>query len=454
MRSPATAQDSTVGRETAIVFATEVWILLSSVAIQALLAWSLGPEGRGSYAVCLVFATFIGFAFRFGVERGAQYQVVSRRLSLSRAASVAFGLCVVGSLVGLGAGGLLIESPISFFQKADTSSFSVSLLMIPLTIFNGVLILLLQGLRRYRRVGLVYVARHSAKILLIIALVWGLGLGVEGALLAMVVASLIAAVLMFLDLWFNCGFRFVRFRWRHMRPTLSYGARYYPAGIGHLVDLQMGTLLLGLLATRAEIGLFAAILGLTQKVLIFSQSLETSLLPRLAAASPEKQRAMVGTSVRIAWLLTAGAIAALLVVSEPLVSLILSPKFLPAVPLIWILAPGVVLQGGTKVLMSYFRATNRPGIVSWATWVSLVINSVVALVLYPVIGLEAAAWAMTIGLVSRTLVLVVAYLRQSQARLSSLIMPQWQDLDLLKEYLARIQTKLALVSGRLRPSSE
>jgi O-antigen/teichoic acid export membrane protein len=298
------------------------------------------------------------------------------------------------------------------------------------------------------RSGLISVAQRTTNLLLILTFVWFLGWGVDGALLALSIAMLVSLTLMILDLSINCDFRLVRLGRRHFRPVVSYGLRHYPAGVGNIIDLQLGTLILGLFATREEIGLFAAILTLSLKVLIFSQSLELSTLPRLVASPPEKQLALVGSSIRISLALTMAAMLGLLVLSVPLVSLVLSAKFLPAVPLIWILAPGIVIQGATKVLIAYFRATNRPGIVSLATWVALMVNALITVLFYPIIGVSAAAWAMTIAFGSRAIILFGSYWLLTGQDPVQTLLPRREDLNMIRRSFERSHLRIVSMFQR------
>jgi O-antigen/teichoic acid export membrane protein len=134
-------------------------------------------------------------------------------------------------------------------------------------------------------------------------------------------------------------------------------------------------------------------------------------------------------------LLTGLAIASIAAVSVPLVNILLSPKFLPSVPLIWILAPGVFMYGGSQILMGYFRGINRPGVCSLVIGVGFIANALALVFLYPILGLPAAAWAMTIGLASRSLVLFSAYRRISGRHLLETMRFQHGDLAMIKRML-------------------
>ena len=179
--------------------------------------------------------------------------------------------------------------------------------------------------------------------------------------------------------------------------------------------------------TQHQIGYFAAASALILRLLILSDSIESSLLPRIAADARGRP-GLVGQCGRLSGAASALALGLLVALSVPLVRLLFSDAFLPSVPLIWILAPGLLVYAGAKVLMAYFRATNRPEVCSWVVWTGLSVNVGLLLVLYPRIGLPAAAWAMTAGLVCRSLFLVIAFRRVSGESFRSTWAPRADDL--------------------------
>jgi O-antigen/teichoic acid export membrane protein len=187
-----------------------------------------------------------------------------------------------------------------------------------------------------------------------------------------------------------------------------------------------------MIATQSEIGLFVAASALIQRTGMVSDSIESSLLPRVAS-DPLGRPDLVSRCVRLSGLLTSLVLLALAVASVPLVRVLLSSAFLPAVQLIWIMTPGMLLYGASGILMAYFRGRNRPEVCSRVVWAGLAANVAALLVLYPRIGLPAAAWAMSIGLACRSLILVVAFRRASGWSLRATWSPKRGDLGLLRD---------------------
>ena len=250
---PAMAGATEVG----VVLATRVGLILGGLAIQSVLAYTLLPEGRGAYAVCVMFGALFGALFTPGADRGIQYYLMAKRISVSEGMWVSLIICLIGTAIAIATAVPLILSDISFFRKADRSSFFLALPLIPLTAFSTSLQLQLAGLRRFARLALFSVLQITTNTLTLTTFVLVTNLGVEGAMISGAVAHGIMIAAMLVDLGRAYGLTLVIPSHELLRRIVRYGLEYHIARIGQIVDVQIGVLFLGMIAGRAEIGLFA-----------------------------------------------------------------------------------------------------------------------------------------------------------------------------------------------------
>ncbi len=282
------------------------------------------------------------------------------------------------------------------------------------------------------RIAIVRVGVH---LIATLVLVMGFRLGVNGALVALMAGNAVAIVIGLSLLRFEYGLAFRRLRWRDFSTLLSFGVRYWVANIGSQINFRIGTLVLAWFVTTPEIGLFAAAASLVSRVLLIPDAIEAALLPRVAS-DPTGKTELVSQVSRLSMMVCGAILAVLVAVSRPLVPLLFSPDFLPAVPLIWMMAVGMLVHSGSKVLVAYFMGVNRPAVCSWAVVAAVLTNFVALLILLPAIGLPGAAWAMTIGYVARTIVLVVSFRVTTRAGFLETWLPRRADIALLRS-LAR-----------------
>jgi O-antigen/teichoic acid export membrane protein len=428
-------------RDTAIALSARLGVLALSVGIQSTLAWMLGPGGRGSYAVCLLFATLLSTAFTLGMDRAGQYFAASGRMDVSESVRATIASMIIGSLAAIAVGRLLMLSDLSFFAKADRSSFYVALAIIPVAALQNSLVMLLVGMRRIGWMAVVSLTSVAVQLAAALVLVLGLRLGVNGALLSVIVAGA-AAIAVALRLLARAGWASRGpVSWAAIKALAAYGVRYYVAKLSNLVHFRVGTLILAFFAGAPEIGLFAAASQLVSKVTLISKAVETALYARVA--SDEGGRPLlVAQTVRVT-VLAAGLLLVLITaLSRPIVTVVLSPRFLSSLPLIWIIAPGILVRSASNVLMAYFMGTNRPAVCSWSIGLGVLVNVVGIVALLPPLGLSGAAWAMTAGYAMSGLVLVASFRRVTGTRLADLWKPRRGDLVAVAEAIRGVRGAL------------
>ena len=424
------------GRDAGVVFATRVGMAAAGIASQALLAYLLLPAGRGAYAVCVTFAYLLGMSLSLSGDIGAQFLVMSGRASVSKGLALGVCACAGGSLVGIVLVLPLIFGfgDVEFFAKAPQSAFLASLALVPLSCCSFAAEMQVAGLRRFVALALYLGAQSVVVVVGVVALVWWLGWGVEGGILALCIGHLVLLAACVWDLRRHAGLRLERPSRRDLKDALDYGWRIHLSRLGSGVEPRIGILALALLGGQREVGMFAAVSAIMLHLHLIADSVSIALYPRVVAAG-DGAAEMIGRGLRIACAGTALALAVLLPISEPLVALLLSEAFLPAVPMMWIMAPGILAFAAAALLVAYFKGINRPSVCSWATWVGLTANIVACVALYPWLGMAGAAWALTIGLGVRTACLMAMFHRGTDVSWRTLWTPARGDLAVLREAL-------------------
>ncbi len=424
-------QPNASGRqEVAILLVSQALYIAVGVLTKSLLAYSLLPEGLGSYFVCVLFGALAGTIGTLATERGVQYFVAAKRMSVSEGMSIAFAICLIGSAVVATAALPLIHSGFSFFLKADKHSFYLALLLVPSSSLMFAARLQLQGLRRFTQLAIISLIQAAVGVVSILTLVWGLGLGVNGAILSLFLGHLVLIVAAVADLRRHCGLVLAFPSREGIKRVFIYGLKEYVARIGQTLDPRVGSLLLGIVASRADIGLFTASNALITRVLILPTAVATYLLPRVAG-NDSGQPELAAFCARVTWWTVGGLLLIWFAVSTPLVPLLLSESFTPVVRLTWIMSIGVFAYAGTEIFVAYFRGVNRPQVFSHAMWLSLSANVVLFFGLYPAWGLTGAAWSLTGGLLCRSFFLWLMFQRATGLPLYSTLILRRSDVAYL-----------------------
>ena len=414
----------------ALLLLTRGVVLALNLVAQSLLAYALLPEGRGAYAVCVLFGDLAGVVFTLGTARGAQYFVIAKRLSVSQGVAAAFAFALVGSAAAVAAAIPMIHSGLSFFRNADTGSFYMALPLIPAGAFAYAAMLQLEGLRRFGRLAVCSLLRAAVTVTGIVVLVWALDWGVNGAVLALALGHLAMLGGGVAELRRHCGLLLEIPDRDSMGQSLRYGLKEYPARIGQSLEQRMGGLLLGIVAGRADIGLFTVSNTLMTRFHIISAAVSTYLLPRVAGNDTGKPE-LAAFCARVTWWTVGGLMLVWLAVSAPLVPLLLSEAFTPVVGLTRIMSLGMAAYAGAEIFAAYFRGINSPQVFSYAMWLSLAANVALFFAFYALWGLPGAAWALTGGLLGRSLLLWAMFHRATRLPLSATLLLRRRDVAYL-----------------------
>ena len=419
-------------REIGLLLAARVSAVGLALASQYALAHTLLAEGRGMYAVCVLFGTLTGVLFTPGSETGARYFVMSGRMSLSQGLSAAFAICVAGSVIAAAVALPVVSSGLNIFQMADESSFYMALLLVPAITTSTAVTCQIAGLREYARLASISLIQSLLNLLAVVVLVWRLDLGVNGAIAALVIGQLATAVIGVCYLMRHYGLSFQLPSRPLLRPVLGYGLRDYLSTVGHLGEPAAVILVLGFIADSTEIGLFALSRAIVSRTLVVPMSM-APWVAKDEQGSPQ----LPALFTRAAFWLVVCLLIIWIAVSRPAVALLLPDSFSGAVALTRILSIGICASAASAVLSTYFQSTARPGVASWSVWLGLTSSLVRLLPLYSLLGVEGAAWAITCGQVFRGVILAAVFCQGAGMSVLALMMPRVADVAELRETMQR-----------------
>jgi O-antigen/teichoic acid export membrane protein len=247
-------------------------------------------------------------------------------------------------------------------------------------------------------------ARSAGTLVLRIVLVIFLGFGVTGVYMADL--ALTAVLLPLLWPWFRPLVAPV-FSWSELRRTLRFGLPRLPHGVA-LQFLDNGPkLLLGLLlgqqVGQAELGVYQNGSTLGTGIRFFTSAFETAWAPFYYATSRQRDAKQVFSKmatygVAVLVLLAAGTAA----VAHDVILVMLSPRYLDALPVVPIIAVAAALQGVYLLTSIGLNLTNRTELYPVSTLTAAGVGLAVGLWLIPGYGVAGAAATVLVAYVTQT----------------------------------------------------
>jgi O-antigen/teichoic acid export membrane protein len=344
---------------------------------------------------------------------------------------------VIGVVVGLA----LLQLPLTFFAKASRISFLIATAWVPCQILDLSLQGALAGAKRFVQCGVCSVAGVFIQVVGALVLVGHFRFEAAGAVLSGLLGTGISVTIALGFLVFQDDVRWNTPSWTEVWGLIHYGMRYWLAELMNLLHVQAAPLFLGIFAAESEIGIFAVGFGLVMRVTMIPDMVTSVVQPRVAEDAKGRPE-LVTQSARIVGLLCCIVLFFMMLFARPLVAVLFSPRFLAAVSVIWVLAPGVAVRCATKLILPYLNGTNRPGIQSFSTIAALSADFLGLTMLYPHFGLLGASISGSISHMVAGAVLLIAFHKFSRSRITNWL-PRRSDLLYLEKGFRTVWVGLA-----------
>jgi O-antigen/teichoic acid export membrane protein len=232
--------------------------------------------------------------------------------------------------------------------------------------------------------------------------------------------------------------------WSSLRPSFDkeiwresfiYGMKGHIGNVMVQLVYRFDTFLIVYFLGIAHQGYYSIAVLLAEKLSHLPNSIQVVLFPRVSAMSREQANLVTPRVVRTTLLIMVLGGLALGAASEFLVLLFYGRKFMPALPAMRLLLPGVVVLSVFKILASDMSGRNKRTQVSIAAAVAFAINAVLNFLLIPRWGMYGAAVASSIAYAVQSAVLVVFFVRVSGVGATSVLIPKLEDLPHYSRWL-------------------
>jgi O-antigen/teichoic acid export membrane protein len=385
--------------------------MVSTILYTALMARWLGPHNYGMLTVAfsvVTLATAFTGNFEMYLERyAAEHQVRGRLGTLRRAFHVALGLKLALGLVVCA--GLLALTPwLAGFYRIEELAVLVPLL----TVFvatdglstTGRAVLF--GLQRFEWVSGLSLIFNVGKTVLV-GFLWFSGQGLVSLAVGFsVLATLQAIVTYLVTEWVLRHARAAAGAGREqapeparplMRAMLTYCAPLYGARLSFLSGQNLGKLVLGKVLDPTTLGLFTFAFQTVERFVELAHTVPNSLLPSLtqvvANDDRERLRYVTDQAFRLIQLLACTLSFLLFVYAYEIVRVVGSSLFVPAIPMLRILALVPIARTAQQPLTMLFQAMRRPGFVFGLALAKLLAEVCGYFLLLLPLGAPGACWA-------------------------------------------------------------
>jgi O-antigen/teichoic acid export membrane protein len=402
---------STFVQNVASTFATSLVSLTLRIANAAIIARTLGPEGKGVVALAELLPSMLALFLSGSIGAANVYLAGSRRASVRSLTETSIAFAIPVTVVGLAMAALFVVTGwlTSLLPGVPLHVVLVALLGFPLGLLNHALSGILQGLERIRLLNQLDLLQSTTLLVFTITLVAVFPLGISGAVTAYVISSFLRVIALSIVVRREGGRFLPRWRGETMGTVLSYGLRGHVGSLLQFFNYRLDMFLVNYYLDPAGVGIYSVSARLAELLWNLPQAVGYVVFPRSAASDSQKMNRVTPRIFRVTLALTAVGGLGLALTGRFLIGLVYSSEFIAAYVPLLVLLPGVVLLGGAKVLTNAIAGRGYPHYNSITSGVALVLTIALNLLFIPRYGVLGASMASSAAYILIFLMTLVFY---------------------------------------------
>lgn len=373
-------------------FSTRILLILFSLVTSVIVARSLGPEGRGLYALALTIG-MLGVQFtNLGLHSSNTFYVArdSNLLSplLGNSLLASFSMGGLGALLG----GLL------FYRFPELAPINgiilvLALLWIPFGLAYLLNQNLLLGIQDTRSFNQLEVFNKGISIVLLLLVIF-----LDRVSPAAIFATSFIALLICLGWALNVLKKHI-YHPIHISKSLfiknlPYGIKSYLGSFVGFLLLRVDLLMINQLLGKKEAGLYDIAINMSEMVYLFPLVVSTIIFPKLAAIESIQEKWKLSKNVGLALLVCTAIITAVTaLLAFPLIEFLYGEEFVPCVPAFLFLIFSKFIMSANSIFSNFVSSIYVPWAAVPFSFAVLGLNILLNLIWIEQFGIIGAAYA-------------------------------------------------------------
>ena len=411
------------------VGASKLVVILSSLISSVITARFIGPEGNGLIASLVVYPSLFLTIGSLGIRQATTFFLGREIFSESQIKTAITQVWILTTTLSMVVCFFLIR----YFSNVGDNIWLVFIALMPMPFglyitYNSGIFLGKNDIGSYNKIN--WIPSVVITTLMVFFLI-GLRKGVEGALWAAVGGPLS----MFIILIFRNDFLShlsLRFNWIIIKRMLNLGLVYATGLFVINLNYRIDVILLDILSTSHELGIYSKGAGITQYLWHIPMLLSTVVFARSVASKDNKQFSIkVAQLMRVSFVLISLASIVLFLCSEFLILTMYGIEFNGSILVLNLLLPGVLILTIFKVMNMDLAGKGRPWASLKAMIPALFINITLNIFLIPYYGAKGAAISSTFSYAFGGLTFMFVYCKETGMLLKDLWRFQKADFHFL-----------------------
>lgn len=414
-----------------ITFTTRLIQMGIGLAASVIIARILGPEGKGIYALAILFPTMIIRFADVGIEPATTYHVAQKQYSykeiLGSNVLISLGLSMIGVFAGLIV--VLFFSDL-VFADVPQEILLFSLILVPTTMLLTAVNQINMGALQFAKYNMTLLCLESTFLsFLVFSLLLKNG-GIVAALSSRILGYVVGIGLVLFLVFKYSGGIILKFNRGYVKKIFHYGFQAYLGNLIAFLNLRIDLLIINHFMNTKEVGYYSISVGLAEKLWMVSSVISVVLFPLVASEKEEKKKKEFTPRVtRAVFFFNSIGYLLIFALGSWFILLLYTDVYSPAIAPLRILIFGALPLSVSKVLSSDIAGRGKPIINTIMGGIVLVINVTLNLILIPSYGIIGAAWATSISYIIHFVLKVGIYCRISGNKWKDVLIPKKTDIQ-------------------------
>ena len=426
-------------RDTIGVLNSNVFSIICGVLVVILLTRILGVEGFGLYYALLVIPIIVVSLTHLGIRGASIYMLGQKKFNDDQiVSSVLFTLLftsILGVLASIGA--------YYFFYEPEYTVLLISLviIIIPFRLAVIYIVGIFFGKDEIKQANRFEWTINLINLILAAALVWGLNLGLPGAVISISVANVLVGLwgLYIISKKFNISFKFIpKIVKQMLRLGIMYAFTFFIIQLNYRVDI----LLLEKLSTIHEVGIYSLGAHIAEQLWQIPLAISIVLFSRTANMKDQSLITQSTISLaRLSFVLIFLLSLAVIFIAPYIIPLVFGDEFSPSIDILQLILPGIIILVIFRVLSGQLAGMGKPYLAVYVFVPALIINILLNLLWIPEYGGKGAAWASDISYAVGTIGYWIIYSRVLNVQFFEILKFKKADISIFAELISKLMPK-------------
>ena len=421
-----------------------IQLMLSALAT-VLITRALGLAGKGEISLILSAPNFLLLLGTFGTAHACIYHLGKKTFSSNQIIGATWTLTVLETgLLFLVAVLLWFLGRTTILRGLNDHYLVFVVAFLPAELLLNFSTYIFRGLGRPDLFNAFRLLRSMIfSLCLLTGYLFGF-LTVEYVLAVWVVALLVTAFIAQVRLWplRKCSNGVRSFSWKPVGSLFRYGSQIYPTILLAFLGYRLDIYIINSILNKDKVGAYTLAVAAAEIVWYIPNAVGIALFPIIANMSDEEAKDLTPLVLRQVLLFTLIAVLGLLITGRPLLFFAFGEQAASAVPLLYLLLPGILAFSALKTIWQDLCGRGRPLAASLSMLAVVVLNISLNLTITPRIGIGGAAVSASVAYFCGTVLILMIYGRITGVTVGMLLTPTFKDREIYNHWVAELSKKI------------